>query len=200
MTAPFYKFGYFNDEVSLIIAFVIGLFFGFVLERGGFGSGRMLAAQFYFTDMRVFKVMFTAIVTAMIGLFYLAWMGFLDLSLVYYGDTYLLPQIVGGLILGIGFVIGGYCPGTSGVAIATGKLDAIFYALGGFFGIFVFGEMFPLLKDFFYSTHMGKVNLPQFFHVSYGFVLLVVILVAIAGFTLVEWGEKVVAKKRTENK
>ncbi len=200
MTAPFYKFGYFNDEVSLIVAFVIGLFFGFVLERGGFGSGRMLAAQFYFTDMRVFKVMFTAIVTAMIGLFYFAWAGFLDLSLVYYGDTYLLPQVLGGLILGIGFVIGGYCPGTSGVAIATGKVDAIFYALGGFFGIFVFGEMFPMLKDFFYSTYMGKVNLPQFFDVSYGFVLLVVILMAIAGFTLVEWGEKVVAKKRTENK
>ncbi len=200
MTAPFYKFGFFNDEVSLIIAFVIGLFFGFVLERGGFGSGRMLAAQFYFTDMRVFKVMFTAIVTAMIGLFYLAWFGFLDLSLVYYGDTYLLPQALGGLILGIGFVIGGYCPGTSGVAIATGKIDAIFYALGGFFGIFVFGEMFPAIKDFFYSTHMGKVNLPQFFDVSYGFVLSVVILIAIAGFTLVEWGEKVVAKKRSEGK
>ena len=59
MTAPFFKFGYFNDEVSLIIAFVIGIAFGFVLERGGFGSARMLAAQFYFTDMRVFKVMFT---------------------------------------------------------------------------------------------------------------------------------------------
>ncbi|MCK5087001.1 MAG: sulfurtransferase, partial [Melioribacteraceae bacterium] len=67
MIAPFYKFGYFNDEVSLIVAFIIGISFGFVLERGGFGSGRMLAAQFYFTDMRVFKVMFTAIVVAMIG-------------------------------------------------------------------------------------------------------------------------------------
>ena len=70
MTAPFFKFGFFNDEVSLIVAFVIGIFFGLVLEKGGFGSARMLAAQFYFTDMRVFKVMFTAIVTAMIGLFY----------------------------------------------------------------------------------------------------------------------------------
>ena len=139
MTAPFYKFGYFNDEVSFIIAFVLGLAFGFVFERGGFGSGRMLAAQFYFTDMRVFKVMFTAIVTAMIGLFYLSWIGYVDLSLIYFGDTYLVPQIVGGLILGVGFVIGGYCPGTSTVAISTGRIDAIFYLMGGAFGIFVFG-------------------------------------------------------------
>ena len=90
MIAPFYKFGYFNQEISLLIAFIIGIAFGFVLERGGFGSGRMLAAQFYFTNMRVFKVMFSAITTAAIGLFYLAWWGVLDLSLVYLGDTYLL--------------------------------------------------------------------------------------------------------------
>lgn len=195
MMAPFYKFGLFNDEVSLIVAFVIGIFFGFVLEKGGFGSGRMLAAQFYFTDMRVFKVMFTAIVVAMIGLFYLAWIGFLDLSLVYYGDTYLIPQIVGGLILGVGFVIGGYCPGTSAVAISTGRKDAIFYALGGMFGIFVFGEIFPYITDFFYSTHMGRINLPTLLDVSYGFVMLVVILIAIAGFTAAEWAEKIMAKK-----
>lgn len=196
MTAPFYKFGFFNDEVSLIVAFVIGIFFGFVLERGGFGSGRMLAAQFYFTDMRVFKVMFTAIVTAMIGLFYLTWIGFLDLQLVYMSNTYLVPQIVGGLILGVGFVVGGYCPGTSGVAIATGRIDAIIYALGGLFGIFVFGEMFPWIEDFFNSTNMGIINIPTLFGIDYGIIVLVVILLAIAGFTAAEWGEKKMAMKR----
>lgn len=199
MMAPFFKFGYFNSEVGLIFAFVIGIFFGFVLERGGFGSGRMLAAQFYFTDMRVFKVMFTAIVTAMIGLFYFSWMGILDLSLVFYTDTFMAPQIFGGLILGIGFVIGGYCPGTSGVAIATGKIDAMVYAVGGFFGIFVFGEIFPYVTEFFYSTNMGRINLPEFFGVSYGIIMLAVILIAIAGFTAAEWGEKVMAKKKGGN-
>jgi len=196
MTAPFYKFGFFNDEVSLIVAFVIGIFFGFVLERGGFGSGRMLAAQFYFTDMRVFKVMFTAIVTAMIGLFYLTWIGFLDLQLVYMSNTYLVPQIVGGLILGVGFVVGGYCPGTSGVAIATGRIDAIVYALGGLFGIFVFGEMFPWIEEFFNSTNMGRINIPTLLGIDYGIIVLVVILLAIAGFTAAEWGEKKMASKR----
>ena len=180
MTAPFFKFGMFNDEVSLIVAFVLGLGFGFVFERGGFGSGRMLAAQFYFTDMRVFKVMFTAIVVTMIGLFYLSWIGFVDLSLVYFGDTYLVPQVVGGLILGVGFVIGGYCPGTSSVAIATGKIDAMVYAVGGLFGIFVFGESFDWIKDFFNSTPMGRITLPELFGLDYGIVLLAVILLAIA--------------------
>lgn len=196
MTAPFFKFGYFNDEVSLIVAFVIGIFFGFVLEKGGFGSARMLVAQFYFTDMRVFKVMFTAIVTAMIGLFYFAVIGYLDLSLVFFQDTYLLPQILGGLILGIGFVIGGYCPGTSAVAISTGRIDGIFYALGGMFGIFIFGEVFPYITDFFYSTYMGRLTIPELFGLNYGFVILLIVLMAIGGFTAAEWAENLMAKKR----
>ena len=196
MTAPLFKFGYFNDEVSLIVAFILGLAFGFLFERGGFGSGRMLAAQFYFTDMRVFKVMFTAITTAMIGLFYLSWIGFLDLSLVYFGETFLLPQVVGGLILGVGFVVGGYCPGTSSVAISTGKIDAIVYAVGGLFGIFVFGEAFPYISDFFYSTPMGRITLPELFGIDHGIILLMVIMLAIAGFTAADWGEKFMASKK----
>ncbi len=83
MNAPFYKFGAFGDEASPVVAFVIGIGFGFFLERAGFGSARKLVSQFYLTDLAVFKVMFTAIVTAMLGVFYLSWVGFLDLSLVY---------------------------------------------------------------------------------------------------------------------
>jgi len=176
MIAPFFKYGMFNDEVSLILAFVIGIGFGFFLERGGFGSGRLLAAQFYFTDMRVFKVMFTAIVTSMVGIYYLSYLGVVDISLIYYGNTYIMPDMLGGLILGIGFVIGGYCPGTSGVALATGRVDAIFYTVGGFFGIFVFGEIYPMIEGFMNGNNMGLVNLPQFFGVNYGLVLFAVIL------------------------
>ena len=198
MTAPFFKFGYFTDEVSLVIAFIIGIGFGFFLERGGFGSARLLAAQFYFTDMRVFKVMFTAIITAMIGVFYLSWIGWVDISLIYYGNTYLLAQIFGGLILGFGFIIGGYCPGTSAVSIATGRVDGIIYALGGFFGIFIFGEAYPMIEGFVNGTAMGLINIPQLLNVNYGMILFIVILLAIGGFTAAEWGEKVMAKKRAE--
>lgn len=198
MMAPFYKYGLFNDEVSLIVAFVIGIGFGFFLERGGFGSGRLLAAQFYFTDMRVFKVMFTAIITAMIAMYYLSYFGIVDYSLVYYGNTYLQADILGGLLLGMGFVIGGYCPGTSGVAVITGRIDAMVYSVGGFFGIFVFGELYPMLKDFLNVGDMGVISIPQWLGINYGFVVFVFVLIAIAGFTAVEWGEKVMAKKRKE--
>ncbi len=190
MNAPFFKFGYFGEEISLIIAFIIGIGFGFFLERAGFGSGRKLAAQFYLYDMTVFKVMFTAIVTAMLGLFWLGVLGVVDLSLVYVSPTYLIPQIVGGLILGIGFVIGGYCPGTSCVGAATGRYDAMIYLLGIIAGIFTFGELFPLLKDFYYSTPMGQVTLPQFFGVRYGLVVFLVVLMALGGFVGAEWVEK----------
>ena len=141
-------------------------------------------------------VMFTAITTAAIGLFYLAWIGILDLSLVFIADTYLIPQIVGGLILGVGFVVGGYCPGTSGVAIATGKVDALFYAAGGMLGIFIFGEIYPYIESFFNSSHMGTINLPTLIELNYGLVLLIVIILAIVGFTGAEWIEKYMAKSR----
>ncbi len=151
MTAPFYQYGMFGDETSLVLAFLIGIGFGFFLERAGFGSARKLVSQFYLNDLAVFKVMFTAIVTAMLGVTYLAWIGWLDLSLVYLVPTYLLPQVVGGLILGVGFVIGGYCPGTSVAATATGRVDGLLYVLGIFAGMFAFAEMFPLLKGFYLS-------------------------------------------------
>ena len=163
---PYFKFGYFSFDFSLVVAFIVGIGFGFSLERGGFGNARILAAQFYLYNMRVLKVMFTAIVTAMLGIFYFSWIGWLDLSLVYTTDTYLAPQIVGGLILGIGFVIGGYCPGTSVVSMSTGRTDGLIYVLGMLFGIFVFGEVFPLIESFYNSTPMGRVLLPQFFAIS----------------------------------
>jgi hypothetical protein len=182
MSAPFFKFGLFGDYVSLIVAFVIGIGFGFFLERAGFGSARVLAAQFYFTDMRVFKVMFSAIVTAMIGLTYLSWIGFLDLALVYSTPTYLLPQLTGGALLGVGFVIGGYCPGTSAVSVATGRYDGMVYLAGILFGTFIFGETFPLLEGFYTSTPMGTITLPEILHLPYGMVVFAVVLMAIGGF------------------
>lgn len=196
--APFFKFGFFNDEVSLIIAVVIGIGFGFFLERAGFGSAKKLAAQFYFTDMAVFKVMFTAIVTAMLGLFYFSWLGWIDLSQVYIGNTYIVPMLLGGFILGVGFVIGGYCPGTSTVACATGKIDGYFFVFGVMFGIFVFGELFPWISDFYNSTPMGRITLPELFNISFGTIVFFVVLIAVGGFIGAEKVEKLMARKYAE--
>ena len=182
MTAPLYQYGMFGDETSLVLAFLIGIGFGFFLERAGFGSARKLVSQFYLNDLAVFKVMFTAIVTAMLGVTYLAWLGWLDLSLVYLVPTFLLPQVVGGLILGVGFVIGGYCPGTSVAATATGRLDGLLYVLGIFAGMIAFAEMFPLLKGFYLSGAGTEMTLPGTFGLPYGVVVFAVVLIAIGGF------------------
>lgn len=199
MMAPFYSYGLFGDELSLVLAFVLGIGFGFFLERAGFGSARKLTSQFYLNDLAVFKVMFTAIVTAMLGLFYLSWIGWLDLTLVYLTPTYIWPQIAGGLLLGFGFVVGGYCPGTSLVALATGKLDAMIYIGGIIAGIFVFGEAFPAIAGFFYSGSMGEVTMPALFGMPYGLIVFAVVLMALGGF----WGagavERIFGTRQAEN-
>ena len=182
MTAPFLQYGMFGEETSLVVAFLIGLGFGFFLERAGFGSARKLVSQFYLNDLAVFKVMFTAIVTAMLGVTYLGWMGWLDLSLVYLVPTYLLPQVVGGLILGAGFVIGGYCPGTSVAATATGRVDGLLYVLGIFAGMFAFAELYPLVKEFYLSGAGAAMTIPGTFGLPYGVVVFVVVLMAVGGF------------------
>lgn len=182
MNAPFFKFGLFGEEASLLVALVIGIGFGFFLERAGFGSARKLVAQFYLTDLAVFKVMFTAIVTAMLGVTLLGWTGFLDLSLIYLVPTYWLPQIVGGLLLGAGFVIGGYCPGTSIAAVATGRIDGILYALGIGAGTVTFAAAFPWVQGFYDSTSAGSVTLPQLLHLPYGLMVFGVVVMAVAGF------------------
>jgi hypothetical protein len=188
--APFYKYGFFGDEMSLVLAFVLGTGFGFFLERAGFGSARKLAAQFYLYDMSVFKVMFTAIVTALLGVTYLGWIGWLDLGLVYLVPTHLVPQVVGGLVLGVGFVIGGYCPGTSVASLATGRIDGLVYAFGIGAGTLVYAEVYPAIKDFVNSNDMGQVTLPEVFDLPWGLVVFAVVMIAVAGFSAATFIER----------
>ena len=182
MMAPLFKYGAFGEPASLVVAFVIGISFGFWVERAGFGSARKLVSQFYLNDLAVFKVMFTAIVTAMLGVTYLSWAGWLDLSLVYLVPTYLAPQIVGGLVLGAGFVVGGYCPGTSLASVATGRLDGMAYLAGIVAGSLVFAEVFPWLKGFYNAGPLGAVTIPGTFGLPYGVVVFAVVLMALGGF------------------
>lgn len=193
---PLYDYGLFGDETSLIVAFAIGIGFGFFLERAGFASARKLMSQFYLNDLAVFKVMFTAIVTATLGVTYLAWMGVLDLSLVYLTPTYVLPQLVGGLVFGVGFVVGGYCPGTSVASIATGKLDALVFTAGMLAGTVLFAELQPSLGSFFTATSLGETTIPRYFNLPYGVVVFAVVLMALGGFYGATAVERLMARKK----
>jgi rhodanese-related sulfurtransferase len=170
------------------IYLLIGLLFGATLETAGFGNSKKLAAQFYFKDLTVFKVMFTAIIVACVLIFLSSSIGLLDYNLVWVPPTYLWPGIVGGLIMGAGFIVGGFCPGTSLVAMATGKVDGVFFVLGALTGIFLFGETVSNFAVFFESSYMGRFTLPELFGVDYGVVVVAVVVMALLMF----WGaEKV---------
>jgi rhodanese-related sulfurtransferase len=169
---------------------VIGFAFGYVLEIAGFGKSTKLAAQFYFKEWTVLKVMFGAIITAMVLIFAATGLGLLDYNLIWVNPTYLWPGIVGGLIMGVGFIVGGFCPGTSLVSAATGKLDGIFFVLGVFAGIFLFGETVGLYDEFWYSSYMGRFTLMDLFNVDAGVLVLIIVVAAVAIFGVAEIAER----------
>ncbi len=189
MSAPYYDMAS-SSWQGLTAAVAIGAMFGWFLERGGLGSARKLAGQFYLTDMTVLKVMFSAIVTAMLGLFWLAWMGLLDLSRVYVPETFILPQVLGGVVFGAGFVLAGLCPGTSCVAAATGRRDGVAVVAGMLAGVVVFAEAYPLLRGLYESGSRGSLTLPQAFGISHGAVVFAIAAMAIGAFRIAEWFEQ----------
>ncbi|MBU0517666.1 YeeE/YedE family protein [bacterium] len=184
MNFPLEPQGAFSLTTGLLMAFIVGIGFGYFLEKAGFGSARKLTAQFYLKDFAVLKVMFTAVVVAGLGFWGLVSLGMLDLSFTFINLTFIWPQIVGGLLLGLGFTIGGYCPGTSCVALSTGKIDAVWYILGILFGIFIYSEMEPIMNSFSNAGAMGETFVWQWLGVSPGVVLLAAVLMAIGAFSL----------------
>ncbi|TAK10912.1 MAG: sulfurtransferase [Anaerolineae bacterium] len=180
---------------AYLVYLAIGFAFGYALEISGFGHSPKLAAQFYFKDMTVLKVMFTAIVVAMVLIFLTAGLGLLDYNLVWVNPTYLWPGIIGGLIMGVGFIVGGFCPGTSIVAAATAKLDGIFFLGGVFFGIFVFGESVSLFDGFFNSSYMGRLTIMDWLSVPTGWVVVGVVLMALFMFWGSEQLERIFGKR-----
>ena len=188
--APFYQLGRFGDTESLVIAVLLGVAFGWFLERGGMGNAQKLAGQFYFTDLSVLKLMFSAIVTAMLGLFWLSWAGMLDLSRIYVPETFVAPQLLGGVVFGAGFATGGLCPGTSCVAAATGRRDGIALIGGMLAGVFVFGEAFPKIESFANSGARGAWTLPDALHLPYGLVVGIIVAVALGAFAGAEMLER----------
>jgi rhodanese-related sulfurtransferase len=167
-----------------LIFLAIGMGFGAALELTGFGDTRKIAAQFYFrkADMTVLKAMFTAIIVAATLIFLTSALGLLDFNKLWVNPTYLWPGIIGGLLVGGGLMIGGFCPGTSLVAAGTLKIDGMVFLLGAATGIFIFGETVHSLSGFFYSSFMGRFILPELLGLSTGTTLVLLVLMALAMF------------------
>jgi len=176
----------FNFELPegflLLFALLTGIAFGMFLEKAGFGNARKLVQQFYFKDMGMFKVLFSAIVTAMLGIYWLSYLRVLDTTQIYINATYIWPQLIGGIIFGFGFVLSGLCPGTSCVAVFTGKLDGLAVFAGMFTGLVLYAELEPHLKAATTYSSIGDISLYELFHMEYGILTFLIAAIAVVAF------------------
>jgi hypothetical protein len=134
-----------------------GILFGYVLEGAGFGSARKLTAQFRGSDWSVVKDMFTAVIVAALLFWIFESFGWITSKAVYIPTFYLYATIVGGVLIGAGFAIGGYCPGTSAAAVASGRLDAVVFIIGMGVGTFLFANQFDAIAEI-YSAGKGPTG------------------------------------------
>lgn len=148
-----------GNELNFIVALVIGIFFGVILEQAGFSTSKKLVGLFYGYDFTVLRVFFTAGIVAMIGVIAMEHFGLLDINLTYINPTFLWSALIGGLIMGLGFVVGGFCPGTSICAAAIGKIDAMIFIAGSFIGVLIFAEGYPLWEGLYKANNWGNVRI-----------------------------------------
>ncbi|MFN8256591.1 MAG: YeeE/YedE thiosulfate transporter family protein [Bacteroidales bacterium] len=194
---PLIQQGILSPEWDMIIAFIIGLGFGFVLEQAGFSTARKIVGVFYGFDMTVLRVFLTAVVTATIGLLYFNYLGWIDLSLIYINPTFIWSAIVGGILVGLGMIVGGYCPGTSFAAATIGKIDGMVFIGGLFIGVFFYGETYIwLFKTLHDAGNLGPVTLYDFLGISSGTLEFFFLLFAIFMF----WMTIVITKKFANRK
>jgi rhodanese-related sulfurtransferase len=181
---------------TYVVFGLIGFAFGFTLEISGFGDSRKLAAQFYFTELTVLKVMFTAIAVAMTLTFGAVGLGILDFGQVWVNPTYLSSGVLGGLIMGVGFIVGGFCPTTSLASASTGKIDGMFFMLGGFVGTFLFAETEQFFTNWYNNSgYYGRLTLDQVLGIPAGWIVPLVVLMALFMFWGAEQLERIFGKK-----
>lgn len=192
---PLIPNGIISGNWDFVIAILLGIAFGFILEASGFSSSRNITGIFYGYNFVVLRVFFTALIVAMVGLIYFDYFGWLDLSKIFILPTYLTPMIVGGIIMGLGFVLGGFCPGTSFTAIAIGKIDGIVFTAGLFIGIFIFSESFPLFENFYNSGNLGNVTLTDVTGIDASWFAVAFTFMALAAF----WGTMLIEKRVRKN-
>lgn len=188
--APLVVYEVISENMNLFLAFIIGIGFGFVLEQSGFSSSRKLAGMFYGYDTTVLKVFFTAAIVAMLGLLFSSLFGWANLEYIYVNPTFLTSAIAGGVIMGVGFILGGFCPGTSFCAAAIGKIDAFVFIGGMLLGVLVFTEGYPLWESLYKANNMGYPTMSELLGLAPGLLVLLIIIAAMAMFWVGEWAEK----------
>jgi len=195
---PLFTTGQISSNLNLFIGLFIGIGFGFVLEKAGFGTSKHIATVFYFRNLRVTQTMIAAIVTAATWVVIFSYMGWMDFSKVFIPITYVWPYLIGGAIFGTGMVMSGWCPGTSVVGMVTGKVDAVVFVVGMFAGMFVYFETYAYFENFANSGNIGRFTIDKLvggdmFTSSY----LVTVILAIGLGIFMHVMKSIVDKKRS---
>lgn len=180
------------NDGGMLSGLLCGVLFGFVLENAGFGSPAKLTAQFHLRDWSVFKVMFTAIVVAAFGLYALKAVGLLKADAVFVPSALLMASAVGGALVGAGFAVGGYCPGTSVVGLFSGRMDALIFLVGLLLGTVAFAGFYgPAIEA---VMGMWEIEAGDTFTDAFGFsevgVLAVLAATLVAVFFAGSWFER----------
>jgi uncharacterized membrane protein YedE/YeeE len=186
MSAPFMV----NEAAGLVIAVILGFFFGLFLERGGLGNPHKLTGVFYLTDFSVPKAMFTGILVAATGLYLLSDLKILDMNRIWIVPAFFWPQMVGGALFGIGFLLSGYCPGTAVAGFASGRIDALVTMGGIGAGSLVFAVVYPAIEGFYFSSPMEGATIPSVLGISHWGVMAFVYLMAGGMFYVMERYER----------
>jgi hypothetical protein len=176
-----------KNKVQLLIGLLIGIAFGFLLQKGGVTDYNVIIGQLLLIDFTVVKIMLAASITGMLGVHLLRSLG---LAQLHPKPGSIGASVIGGLIFGVGFAVLGYCPGTVAGAVGQGALDALF---GGIVGILigsgVFAALYPQLqKSVLSKGDFGELTLPEVLKVN---PWIVVIPVAVALTALLWWMERV---------
>ncbi|HPG32989.1 MAG: YeeE/YedE family protein [Lentimicrobiaceae bacterium] len=194
MTGPLIPMEMIPEAWNNVIAVLLGMAFGFTLEASGFSSSRKIMGTFFGYDFVVLRVFFTAGITAMSGIIYFDYMGWMDASMLYINPYYVTSAIVGGIVMGGGFALGGFCPGTSFCGVAIGKIDAILFTAGLFIGIFIFSEFYPVLSTMYNSENLGDLKIYEMLGMRKTVFAFLLVLAAVGMFYGAGFIEKKVKK------
>lgn len=153
----------YDSAKQLFLGLCFGIVFGFLLQKGGVAKFEVLIGALLLTDLTVMKIMLTAILVGMIGVFSMHAKGLVKLHVK---PTKYAANIIGGLIFGVGFALIGYCPGTGGAALGQGNLDAVAGIIGLLAGSYIYAEWSRRLSASFLTWgNRGKIMLPELFKV-----------------------------------
>ena len=108
-----------TNAKQLLLGLLFGIVFGFLLQKGGVAKYHILLGVLLLEDFTVIKVMLSAIIVGMLGVFTLHALGLVELHIK---PTRYAANILGGLLFGVGFALIGYCPGTGAAASGARKL------------------------------------------------------------------------------